>query len=120
MLRFRQFIKEDAPAMSVGAGLQGLSSAKGEPVAGYDPVMTPDVLRRKPLDFAGKKVFKVSSDAYHKAVRGKDKYKHFKSYIGDPELTKEIREYAKNNRNSPIIIQDEKTGAMVYLKHGKR
>jgi hypothetical protein len=30
------------------------------------------------------------------------------------------RKYAKENRDAPIIIEDELTGAMVYLKYGKR
>lgn len=120
MKTFKEFIKEEAPAMSMGAGVQGLSSASGNPVAGYDKLMSADVLRRNPpVMFGGKRVFKVSTDAYHKAVQGKKKFKHFKSYVGDPLVTQEIREYAKTNKNAPIIVQDEKTGAMVYLKHGR-
>jgi len=35
--------------MSMGAGIQGLSSAQGSPIAGYDkPMMGGKVLRRKP------------------------------------------------------------------------
>lgn len=121
MKTFKEFIKEDAPAMSMGAGIQGLSSAQGQPIAGYDKLLIPDVLKRKPpVMFGGKRVFKVSSDAYHKAVQGKKKYKHFKSYVGDPLVTQEIREYVKTNKDAAVIVQDEKTGAMVYLKHGKR
>lgn len=122
MKTFKEFIKEDAPAMSMGtSGVQGLSSAEGNPIAGYDKMLGDKMLRRNPpVMFGGKRVFKVSSDAYHKAVQGKKKYKHFKSYIQDPLMTQEIREYAKANKNAPIIVQDEKTGAMVYLKHGKR
>ena len=121
MKTFKEFIKEDAPAMSMGAGMQGLSSGVGNPIAGYDPILTKDILRRKPpVMFGGKRVFKVSSDAYHKAVQGKKKFKHFRSYVQDPLVTQEIREYVKANKNAPIIVQDEKTGAMVYLKHGKR
>ncbi len=121
MKTFKEFIKEEAPAMSMGAGVQGLSSAVGDPIAGYDKLMSADVLRRSPpVMFGGKRVFRVSTDAYHKAVQGKKKFKHFKSYVGDSLVTQEIREYAKTNKNAPIIVQDEKTGAMVYLKHGKR
>lgn len=121
MKTFKEFIKEDAPAMSMGTGVQGLSSAEGNPIAGYDKLLMKDVLKRKPpVMFGGKRVFKVSSDAYHKAMQGKKKFKHFRSYVQDPLVTQEIREYVKANRNAPIIVQDEKTGAMVYLKHGKR
>jgi hypothetical protein len=120
MKTFKQFINEEAPAMSVGGGMQTLGSAQGTPIAGVDKLLTPDILRRNPpVMFGGKRVFKVSSDAYHRAVQGKKKYKHYKSYIKDPLVTQEIREYVKSNRNAPVIVQDEKTGAMVYLRHGK-
>ena len=51
MKTFKQFTKEDAPAMSVGAGgMQGLGSAQGTPVAGYDKLMMGGKpLRRRPL-----------------------------------------------------------------------
>jgi hypothetical protein len=90
MKKFKEFINEEAPAMSVGGGFQGLSSAKGEPVAGYDPLMMGGkVLKRKPpAMFGGKAVFKVSSNDYHKAVLGKKKFKRFKSekkFVNTPE-----------------------------------
>jgi hypothetical protein len=34
-------------------------------------------------------------------------------------LGEEVREFAVQNPNVPIIVQDEITGAMFYLKHGK-
>jgi hypothetical protein len=121
MKTFKQFINEDAPAMSMGAGMQTLGSAQGTPIAGMDKLLMPDILRRNPpVMFGGKRVFKVSSDAYHRAVQGKKKYKHYKSYIQDPLVTQEIREYVKANKNAPVIVQDEKTGAMVYLRHDSR
>ena len=119
MKKFKEFIKEEAPAVSVGAGMQGLSSAQGAPVAGYDKLMMGGKpLRRKPPQmFGGKAVFKVPSSDYHKAVLGKKKFKHFKSYVSG-EIGEEITQYAKENKNAPIIVQDEKTGAMYYLRNG--
>ena len=51
MKKFKEFVKEDAPAVSVGAsGMQGLGSAQGTPIAGYDKLMMGGkVLRRRPL-----------------------------------------------------------------------
>lgn len=121
MKSFKQFIKEDAPAMSMGAGPQGLGSAEGTPVAGYDKMLgAGKMMRRKPpAVFGGKAVFKVNSDSFHKAMQGKKKFKHYKSYVPG-ELGEEIRQYAIQNPNEPIILEDEKTGAMVYLRYGKR
>ena len=52
MKKFKEYINEDgaAPAMSMGAaGTQGLGSAQGTPIAGYDKLMMGGkVLRRRP------------------------------------------------------------------------
>ena len=122
MKKFKDYLKEDAPAMSMGAGVQGLSSAQGQPIAGYDPLMMGGkMLRRKPPQmFGGKAVFKLPSDRFYKARLGKKKFEHYSSYVGRDELGEEIRDYIKENPNAPVIIEDEKTGAMFYLKYGKR
>lgn len=113
-------IKEQI-AMSVATG-----PVVGMPTAS-PPEQTPvgagiktgkSILRRK--KFAGKEVFVVTSDAFHKAKLGKKKFEHYSSYVGKDEIGKEIREYAIDNPNDPIIVEDELTGAMVYLKYGKR
>lgn len=121
MKSFLEYLKEDAPAMSIGAGMQTLPSAKGDPVAGVDPLMMGGkVLRRKPPQmFGGKAVFKVPSDRFYKARLGKKKFEHYSSYVGRDEIGEEIRAYIKENPNAPVIIEDELTGAMFYLKYGK-
>lgn len=122
MKKFKDFIKEDAPAVSVGAGgMQGLSSAQGAPVAGYDKILMKSPLRRKPpAMFGGKAVFKVPSDRFYKARLGKKKFEHYSSYVGRDDIGDEIRAYIKENPNSPVILEDEITGAMFYLKSGNK
>ena len=123
MKSFKEFLNEEAlppPPNAMGAGIDGLPTKVGDGIAGYDKLMGTDVLRRKPLYFGGKRVFKVNSDAFHKALQGKKKFKRYKSYIQDEETTKELRDFLKSNRDAPVIVQDEITGAMVYLRHGKK
>jgi hypothetical protein len=117
----RKFIEQIA--MSVGSG----------PIAGMPTASPPEqtpvpqgiktgkkMMRRKPHDyFGGKPVFKVRSEDYHKAVHGKKYRKHYKTYVGS-ELGEEVGEFAAQNPDAPIIVQDEVTGAMFYLKHGKK
>lgn len=70
-----------------------------------------------PPVFAGKRVFKVNSKSYTKLLRGPKKPKHsFSRYIEDTELEAEIREYAKNNPDADIMVQDGDNGGIVYLK----
>lgn len=122
MKSFKEYIKEDAPANAMGAaGISGAGPAVNVGVAGYDPVITKTPLRRKPpAMFGGKAVFKVPSDRFYKARLGKKKFEHYSSYVGRDDLGVEIRDYIKENPNAPVIIEDEKTGAMFYLKYGKR
>ena len=96
-------------------------------IAGLEPDTPPvpkgvttkgSMIRRK--KFANKAVFVVSSDAFNKAKLGKKKFEHYSSYVGRDETGDAIRQYARENRDAPIIIEDEMTGAMVYLKYGKR
>jgi hypothetical protein len=127
MKSFKNFLNEDAvsagpaPANSMGAGIDGLPTKVDDGIAGYDKLMMGGKpLRRKPQYFGGKRVFTVNSNAFNKALQGKKKFKHYRSYVQDEETTSEIREYLKTNKDAPVIVQDEITGAMVYLNHGKR
>ena len=123
MKRFKEYQKEDAPANAMGAaGISGAGPAVNVGVAGYDPVMMGGkVLRRKPpAMFGGKAVFKVPSDRYNKALRGRKKFEHYSSYVGRDEIGEEIRAYIRENPNAPVILEDETTGAMIFLKYGKR
>ena len=122
MKRFKEYIKEDAPANAMGAaGISGASSAVNVGIAGFDPVITSSPLRRKPpAMFGGRAVFKVPSDRFYKARMGKKKFEHYSSYVGKDSIGDEIRAYIKENPNAPVILEDEVTGAMFYLKHGKK
>jgi len=110
-------IKEEAIVNTVGSGQ----------IAGLEPDTPPvpkgvttksSMLRRK--KFAGKEVFVVSSDSFHKARLGKRFREHYSSYVGHDEIGEAIRQYARENKDAPIILEDEVTGAMVYLRYGKR
>lgn len=104
-----------------------INTAGSGQIAGLPPDTPPvpagvttkgSMLRRK--KFAGKDVFVVSSDAFNKAKLGKKFREHYSSYVGRDETGEAIRQYARENRDAPIIIEDEMTGAMVYLRYGKR
>lgn len=70
--------------------------------------------------FAGNQVFVVPSDYYHNCRVGKQRYHKYEKYVGKDEIGETIRRYGRDrkNRNKPIIVQDEKTGAMTYLRYG--
>ena len=112
-------IKEEGIVNTAGSGqIAGLPPdtppvPKGVTTKGY-------MLRRRKPDFGGKAVFTVSSDRFQKSILGKKKFEHYSSYVGRDEIGEEIRAYIRENPDAPVILEDELTGAMVYLKYGKR
>lgn len=121
-----------APLNSAGSGsVAGIGvGPKGEPgvnrKANNSPVI--GTVTRKPpklvglkeeTSFAGHKVFTVNTHFFHRCKSGKNRYTRWEHYVGNDEIGSYIRDYGKNNPKKPIIIQDEASGAMVYLRYGK-
>ena len=69
--------------------------------------------------FAGKDVFHVPSEYFHKARLGKAKYAHYRHYVGSDEVGQTIRQFGNRHYGKPIIIQDQATQHMLYLRYGK-
>jgi hypothetical protein len=114
-------IKEEVANAMGAAGISGAGTAVDVGVAGYDKLLAKQPLRRKPpAMFGGRAVFRVPSDRYNKALKGRKKFEHYTSYVGRDEIGEEIRAYIRENPNAPVILEDETTGAMVFLKYGKR
>ena len=81
---------------------------RGEDV---DVAPTPD------STFASMPVFKVNQDDFAKCQNGKKKHAHWNKHIDiESDYGKKIHSYAKKNPKSSIIVQDDKSGHMVYLK----
>ena len=67
--------------------------------------------------FASLPVFKVSSDDFIKCQHGKQKHARWNKHIDtESDYGKKIHSYAKRNPNKAIIVQDNKSGHMVYLR----
>ena len=101
---------------AVGGGMSPVVGGEGN-IHGVDPIMSKPIRRRK---FAGKQVFVVDPTTYHKAYLGKRKYEHYEKYLEGCDIAEEIRAYGRKYWDEPIIIENEQTGAMVYLKYGSR
>ena len=104
-------LEEDVAANSVGGGhIAGLGiGPQGEP---------PGMLRRK--KFAGNEVFTIDAERFNRCRMGKCRYHRYESYVGDDETGQQIREYGIKNPGKAIVVEDEKTGAMMFLRYGKR
>ncbi len=104
-------IKEEAVINSAGSGgVAGIGVGKdGEPG-----------INRKRKKFAGADVFEVSRDVFHNARFGKKHYGRYRDYVGEDGVGQEIRDYGNRHYGKPIILQDQHTGAMIYLRYGRR
>ena len=116
MKRFKDFIKEDAPANNVGDGqIAGLGvGPKGE------PGRPGKIFRRKKKSilpevtentFMGSKVFNIKSDEFHNNKFGKKNYSRWNNISSNEEL----KTYGRKTRKS-IVVSDEKTGYMYFLR----
>lgn len=82
---------------------------------GDPPVGSKVMLRR----FAKNDVFVVDTARYLKARLGKRKYLKYETYVGNDEVGNAIRAFGRKYPKKPIILQDDKTGAMIFLRYGK-
>jgi hypothetical protein len=132
---FERKLAEDAPVNSVSGGsIAGIgvgTPAFGEPGVSkkvqkkHQRNKSKLILRRKIINenmgrFAGQDTFIVPTDTFMRARMAKNHNKHWKTYIGEDEHGKRIREYANKKHKSPIILQDERSGAMCYARYGKK
>jgi len=86
-------------------------------IAGLDgnPPKGKTFLRR----FAKNDVFVVDTKRFNNARVGKKKYLKYEKYVGADEVGNAIRDYGRKYPKKPIILQDETTGAMIFLRHGR-
>ena len=69
--------------------------------------------------FAKHDVFVVDTNRFMKSRFGKRKYKRYVDYVGEDAVGQAIREYGNKYPNNPIILQDDTTGSMLFLRYGK-
>jgi hypothetical protein len=88
-----------------------------------DTVLRKGVFAKEEFDktgtFAGSQTFIVPTNIFHEAKLQKKRGKHWRTYIGEEDHWRHIREYAKKYPKKSIILQDERTGAMCYARYGK-
>lgn len=112
-------MKEEAPANSVGGEkIAGLGvGPQGEPgrPAQFMPMMRRKTPRGK---FAGHETFIVPSKLYNSLREAKKHKKHWRKYLDEDDSYHDIREYARKKKKGPIIVEDEITGACMYVRYG--
>lgn len=110
-LEQREYLTEDAPVNNVGSG--NIAGTGDNPPVGKKAQKV--LLRR----FANNDVFVVDSSRFRTARLAKKKYVKYERYVGTDDIGNAIREYGRKYPKRPIILQDEKTGAMTFLRYGR-
>ena len=116
-VQIRPFLKESAPANSMGMGGSTHFNQDGD-VQGLDPLLgaTADK-EQQDEQFAGVEVFDLSPDEYQHCVNGRDKYERWSKKLNmEDGANQNIRRYSHRNPGKDIIVRDSRTGMMAYLK----
>lgn len=113
----RRIQTEDAgiPNSVGGGNIAGMPTRDS---ADMTPVCKAPLLQRK--KFAGKTVFVVKPETFYKSQLGKRKYEHYENFLEGCDGFEEIRDFGRKYWDEPIIIENEQTGAMVFLKYGSK
>ena len=91
------------------------------------PVLFPTMMKRsEPQNiistrhkgqFAGAAVFEVNSKLFHNLTLSKRKGKHWRTYLEEDDCYAEIREWAAKNPKGKIVVRNECTGEMRYIRY---
>jgi hypothetical protein len=122
-----EYFGEDgaAPANSAGGGSGGPAIAAiginnpNKSNTWSEPGRPGKLMRRR--QFGEMEVFVIPTKMFEQSRMGKRKYLKYEEYVGNDDIGEEIRKYGRDPKTAhkPIIVMDEASGAMCYLKYGK-
>ena len=101
-------LKEDVPANNAGDGSAVSTNVQFKS-------MRPPARRGRFTQF---ETFIVSSSTFNSIKHQKKKNVHWKRYLEEDDAYYDLREYARKKRKGPIIVEDENTGACMYVRYG--
>ena len=94
---------------ATGAAIPG----SGDTGQAFKP-MRPIARRGK---FLNQETFVVSSSTFNSLRDAKKKRTHWKRYLEEDDAYHDLREYARRKKKGPIIVEDERTGACMYVRY---
>lgn len=106
-------LKEDVPTNNV-SNAAGLGvGPQGEP--GFT---RPERKMARRGNFLNQETFIVSHSTFNSLREAKKKNVHWKKYLEEDDAYYDLRDYARKKREGPIIVEDENTGACMYVRYG--
>ena len=107
--------EEIANSVMNAAGLGVGSPSQREP--GMPSELMP-MQRRKKGRFMNQETFIVSHSTFNSLREAKKKHVRWKKYLEEDEAYYGLREYANKKPKGPIIVEDDFTGACMYVRYG--
>jgi hypothetical protein len=107
-------LKEDVSTNATGSAVPGT----GDNPATWKSAELMPMQKRKKGTFLNQETFIVSSSTFNSIKHQKKKGMHWKRYLEEDDAYYELREYARKKRKGPIIVEDENTGACMYVRYG--
>lgn len=113
------------PEKDLGDFLRESDAVQTNTVGGIGSVVVDPVVRKKlkvfkRSMFMGARAYHVDESTFIKCASGKTDKERFSAFVGEPDLLDEIRGYAKERWDEPILVHNEKIGSYHFLKYGKR
>lgn len=118
-MKFRKKHKDMFDNLKENSGIANAIGTSGAvaSLGPYDVVGDPPVHpKKKRKKFAGRDVFEVTDDEYMKCMPGTIKYERWAKVFGeDSEIGYDIKNYSQRNPNKSFVIQNKKSGDMMYF-----
>lgn len=106
-------IMEEAPANAVGSG-SGVAGLTPDSIGRPKELMP---MARRGKKFMGIEPYVVSSKVFNQIREAKKKGKHWRTFLDEDDSYHHIRLEARKSKKTPIIIEDEVTGAMCFVRY---
>jgi hypothetical protein len=114
---FERYFSEEITNVSGGLAAQPAGSFSG--ISGYEKPLKRKIFRRghRELKKYEGKVFMVPSEEFKKLKDGKIRGERWNRYIDeDSDLGVQIKNYSLRNPSRPVVVKNEETGEMVFLR----
>lgn len=116
--KIKKKLKEEiANSVMNAAGLGVGSPSQREP--GMPSELMPMQRRKNPKGrFMNQETFIISHSTFNSLREAKKKHVRWKKYLEEDEAYYDLREYANKKPEGPIIVEDDFTGACMYVRYG--
>jgi len=105
---------EEVPASSTSASIGSHSASDGR----SPNAVTPPNPFKPTGTFASKAYFDVSPETFDKGIQGRKHRQHWRTYIGNTDFSKNMRQWSKTHGNPDFFLRNKSTGEIMNIRNG--